>query len=313
MYMGRSTLLAACLFFCSGGALGEETREDPPPPSPPMPAPAPAPYSLPWQLRSVVPAHVVRSDTALASYREKDALGVTAASMLYASFKLSPEVAPFLRVAAVGNAPPGGSAALSLANPLLGIVYGARATDEIRFVLSLAATVPIGMGGGDQPDPATASATRAGVLARSAMDSAMFAVNDLAILPGVGMAWVADGATVQIEATLIELVRVRGESVQPDFAKTNFASGLHVGYFVLPVLSLGAELRYQRWLMPPAAVAADATGALADTLSVAVGLRGHFKLGNIWLRPGLAYARGVDAPMTTADYHVVQVDVPIVF
>ena len=51
-----------------------------------------------------------------------------------------------------------------------------------------------------------------------------------------------------------------------------------------------------------------------DTLTVAIGPRAHFQVGKgMFLRPGLAYARGLDKPLTDASYNMVQVDVPFYF
>lgn len=93
-------------------------------------------------------------------------------------------------------------------------------------------------------------------------------------------------------------------------------TGLHVGYFILPSMSVGTELRYQRWLDAPFAVERDPTGASRDTLTVAVGPRLHLEVGSVgWLRPGVSYQRGLDRPLAAAnpDYHIVQIDVPFLF
>lgn len=139
----------------------------------------------------------------------------------------------------------------------------------------------------------------------------MFAVNDLTVFPGVDLAYVAGGWTVQAEVTLLQLTRVRGEEVQPDASKTNFTSGLHLGRQLGPNLSFGAEVRYQRWLNPPKAVT---TRGPLDTFTFAFGPRLHFKLDeHLVVRPGLAYARAFDEPMLAQGYDVVQLDVPVAF
>lgn len=273
----------------------------------------PAPYALPWQLRPAAVANVVRSDTAFAFHRnDAGEGGTTVASMLLGSWKITPAMAPFVRLGMVRNAPPGAEAATSVVNPAFGGTWLIQLRPELRLALVFGLTLPIGMGGGDSPDAATAAATRSGVLARSGMDNAMFAVNDVAVFPGVDLAWVRDGFTIQAEATVLKLTRVRGDDVQPDEHRTNFTSGLYVGWFASPALSLGAELRFQRWLSTPAAVAADA--ALRETVSIGVGARAHLKLsGATWIRPGLAWARGLDEPMSGRGYNIVQVDVPVSF
>lgn len=276
----------------------------------------PAPYSLPWQLRPAMAVSVVRSDTTVAMYEKPGkepgsaAEGTyTVASMLLASYKVTPEFAPFLRLGVVNT--PDGTGVTNLAT---GATLAVPLGGAVRVAMFLGVAIPIGSGGGDAPDAKVLGAVRSGVLARSAMDNAMFAVNDLTVFPGIDVAYVAHGLTVQIEATFLALSRVQGEKAQKDASKTNFTTGLHVGYFFQPWLSAGAELRYQRWFGAPAAVAADATGDSRDNVSFAIGPRGHFKVGSrVWLRPGIAYARGLDLPMSKAGYNMVQIDLPVVF
>jgi hypothetical protein len=284
----------------------------PPPAVGPIAAP-PAPYSIPWQLRPALAVNVVRSDTAVAFYEGAASnAGTTVASTILASYKVTPEITPLVRLGIVQNSPPSGGAALSFLNPVIGGVYAMKPIPELRLALFLGIAAPFGQGGGNAPDPDQALATRSGVLARSAMDNAMFAVNDVVVFPGADLAWVADGLTVQVEMTVLQLTRVRGAGLQPDASRTNLTAGLHVGFFFLPQLSVGAELRHQRWLSTPAAVERDAS--LRDTTTVAIGPRAHIKLGEtLWLRPGIAYARGIDQPMTTSKYNIVQFDLPLVF
>ena len=94
--------------------------------------------------------------------------------------------------------------------------------------------------------------------------------------------------------------------------------GLHAGYFLLPFLSVGAELRYQRWLSTPTRLVmgtkTDIPSANKDTTTVAIGPRAHFAVGRgMFLRPGISYARALDAPLSGSSYNIVQVDVPLVF
>ncbi len=282
--------------------------------APPVTAkPKPVPYSLPWQLRPVTAGNVVRSDTAVAMTTGADgSSGTTVASMLLVSYKVLPNFAPLVRVGYVNNNPSGDAAAgQSLVNPVVGGTYTFVLSPELKLGAFLGVAVPVGMGGGNTPDAPTAAAARSGILARSAMDNAMFAVNDLTVFPGVDLSYQKAGFTVQAEATVLQLTRVRGEDVQADASKTNFTSGLHVGYFFHPMFSLGGEVRHQRWIVPPAA--AKGTPAMHNT-TAAVGPRFHFKLGDgYWLRPGIAYATGFDKPMTASRYQIVQVDLPLAF
>ena len=105
---------------------------------------------------------------------------------------------------------------------------------------------------------------------------------------------------------------VRGDNVDKDESRTNFTTGLHVGYFIAPVFSIGAEIRHQRWLSTPASIVGKEN--LRDTTTFAIGPRLHFQLAEkVWLRPGIAYARGLDKPMTDMNYNIVQLDVPLAF
>jgi hypothetical protein len=278
----------------------------------PSPASAdPPPYSLAWQLRPAAAGNVLRSDTAFAMYADADGDGATVASTFLASYKVTPTLAPLFRIAVSYDDPAAAEGATSMSNPLLGVTWAPKVAAPFKVGVFGAVTIPVASGGGNSPDAQTAT-NRSAVLARSAMDNALFAVNDVTPMAGIGVAYVEGGLTVQAEVTLLELIRVRGDEVQPDRAKTNFTSGLHAGYFPLPWLSVGAELRYQRYLTTPMFV--EANPAARDTVSAAVGVRGHVKLsGKRWLRPGIAYSRGLDDPMSGRSYDVVQIDVPYAF
>lgn len=308
-------------------------------PAPAPAPPAPPPYSLPWQLRPTLAVTVLRSDTAFAFYKPKgaDAGGTTIASMLLGAYKLTDSFSPMVRLGVVSNSPPTPAGApdpesgFSFINPVLGGTYLLKLSPELKLALFLGVTIPVGGGGGDKPDPTTLAATRAGIPARSAMDNAMFAVNDFTVFPGVDLAFQKSGFTVQGELTLLQLFRVKGDKgdptaaapippPNPDSSKTNFTMGLHAGYFFIPQLSAGVELRHQRWLSTPKAVKLDealpdaAQLGLRDTTTMALGLRAHFKVGDTtWIRPGIAYVRGLDDPMSVNEYNILQLDVPVVF
>jgi hypothetical protein len=279
-------------------------------PTPPVPPP---PYSLPWQLRPVVAGNVVRSDTAVSFYENGGKDASTVASTLLMSYKVLPKLAPMIRLAYVHNDPgvaPG--AGNALVNPLVGATYQLDLAPGLRMGLFLGVTVPIGQGG-DKPAgmDSTAAAAGAGINARSAMDNALFAVNFMTVIPGFGIAYTGGGFTAQLEATFLQLTRVRNSDVERDSSRTNFTSGLHLGYFVIPQLSFGGELRFQRWLSEPAMLTMFPNRR--ETLTFAVGPRAHFKLGNKWLRPGIAYAQGIDDPMKARKDRIVQIDLPFVF
>jgi hypothetical protein len=289
-----------------------------------------SPYSQPWQLRPAAAATAARVDSMFAGY--DNALGkgggFTVAPTLTASYKVPGTgdgwagLAPLVRFAAVNDSPPaGGTGGFAIVNPAVGATYVLRLPAGLRAGGFLGATIPVGMGGGDTPSAGVTDARSAGQFARSQLDDSLFAVDDFALFPGVDVAWVGSGFTVQAEATVFQLWRVRGSGVNPatgkapdpDANKTNFTTGLHVGYFIIPLLSIGAELRYQRWLVEPLAVQKGTTSV--DNSTFAVGPRLHVPLGGgIKIHPGVAYAQGINNPMNSPfNYRIVQIDVPITF
>ncbi len=273
--------------------------------------PSPPPYSLPWQLRPAAAANVVRSDTSSGFRSIGGNAGTTVVTLLTASYKITPDLAVLVRGGFVTDSPPLKDEANAFLNPALGATYAVKLGSGFRLAPFLGLALPLGNGGGNTPDPAVRAALGAGILTRSSMDNALFAVNYLTPFPGVDLAWVYKGLTVQAELTLLELLRVRGDLVDKDSTRTNFTSGVHVGYFLIPELSAGAELRYQRWLKNSGISESDAR---RDTATVAIGLRAHFQLSDtMWLRPGAAYVQALDAPMTDQSYRVAQLDLPFAF
>ncbi|HYP99611.1 MAG TPA: hypothetical protein VER96_13145 [Polyangiaceae bacterium] len=302
------------------------------PPEEPAPAPAPLeepakpaatkpkppPYSLPWQLRPVAPATVIRLDTAFVFY--DDAVtgknGAAQATSLLGSYKVIPDLAVIARVGLVHNTPPDPASppakeATSILNPVLGGLYGLKLSPDFKLGLFLGVTIPVGSGGGDNPNKDKATANTTGAMARSMMDNAMFATNYFTVFPGVDVAYVHGGLTVQAEATIFQLAKTRGPDTL-DKSNTNFTTGLHAGYFVLPMLSLGAEIRHQHWLSTPAQVKKDDKFRAQTTF--AIGPRFHFKLSEkVWFRPGIALALPIDDPMNRRDFKIAQLDLPISF
>lgn len=290
-------------------------------PAPTAEPPPPPPYSLPWQLRPAAATTSLRLDTAFAFYEDPGThnSASTIVPILSFSYKVIKGLAPIVRLGVVSNSPPDPAAGamaqesgFGFLNPVLGGTYVLDLSKDLRLAFFLGLTIPVGSGGGDHPDPGQKLARSMGIPARSAMDNAMFAVNDFTFFPGVDFAFVSGGFTAQAEATLFQLTRVRGSVDQPDSSRTNLTMGLHAGYFFIPMLSLGAEIRHQRWLSTPKAVAA--APATRDTSTIAVGPRFHFQVSKgKWLRPGIAFAFPIDQPMTKSSYKIVQLDIPFVF
>ena len=176
------------------------------------------------------------------------------------------------------------------------------------------------MGGGSTPDAAASGANAAGIAARSAMDNAMFGVNYLTVIPGVDFAYIDYKLTVQVETTLLELLRVKGSDAtailarrRPDQLDGGRARG---------ILRPADALPRRRAPLPALAVDADAHRD-GHQVGHPHGQHGHRQLrrrpalplqGRPDLaRPGISYAQVVDCPFSDSHYKVVQIDVPFVF
>jgi len=228
--------------------------------------------------------------------------------------KVGSSVALLGRFLYVNNNPPetgGEPEGSAISNPLVGATFLKSRPGGGKGALFLAATLPIGTGGGDSPEPGQSEAHSRGIAVRSAMDNALFAVNYMALVGGLTLARVTPGITLQLEATLLQLFRVRGPESQ-DEARTNFTAGAHLGRSLRPWISAGLELRYQRWLSDAAPARNDPSAR--ETVTLAVGPRFHFRLGGSkWIRPGVSLSWPLDNPLSGQGYRMVQLDVPVAF
>jgi hypothetical protein len=295
--------LSAALILGSGGSIA--LAETPP---------ASQAYTAPFGIRGAPPLTTVRSDNVVAAYQDgKGDSGATVVSLVFASWRLAPELCAGVRIGYVHNDAPGGGSGSAVTNPILSTMYSLSLPLGLRLSMSLGLGLPVGSGGGNTPDTSAAQAQKSGILARSAMDSALFAVDDWSIIPGADLAWVLGDLTLQLEATLAALFRGRGERVQPDSTKLNSMTALHAGYRLFPIVSLAGELRFQHWLAPPKAASVDPS-RLESQASFAIGPRFHLELADgLSLHPGLSYGRGIGYQMDAAHYQLLQIDVPVVF
>jgi hypothetical protein len=330
-----------------------ETAEVAPPPPPPAPKKAAAPYTLPFHLRPIGAVNVIRLDNVLGFYDVTDSTvkggtgnslkGMKEVSILNAGYRFAKDFgilarigvannfpdkeAPTPALAAAGTKPKNGYA---LTNGLLFVAYTPTFLGgDLRTAFYLGVTAPIGSGGGGYGDADARGVNASSGLIRSNMDGALFLVNDVSVIPGIDIAYVKYGLTVQLEATYLEIMRARaGEQgtpgYQPEVTKRNFVSGLFVGYSIIPQLSAGVELRYQRWLKPPhgirnvrdsdhAAYNKEVGDLQIHNMTVALGVRGNFKIGEkTFFRPALSYAMGVMGQIADQKYHLIQLDLPFV-
>lgn len=325
-------ITALCILFAAGLVVDLASADEPSPASPSGAAPVaaastetpkkppPPPYSLPWSLRPAIAATVLRADAAIALQDN----ATTFASTYLGSYKLVPNFAGLVRFATVHNAPDHASSSTAVSNPLVGATFTPQLAPGLRLPLFVGVTLPFGSGGGNPsntvPDargklapPGAYAAEAAGIYARSAMDNALFAVNYVGFIVGAGVAYMTHGLTLQAEVTVLQFARMRGSLIDKDEARTNFTSGVHVGYTIAKPLTVSAEVRYQRWLSTPGAVVTD--DSKRDQMTVGLGVRTRVDAvaDKIILRPGVAYFNGIDDPMGKAGYHIIFVDLPVSF
>jgi hypothetical protein len=278
--------------------------------------------SIPWQLHPVTTHNIARIDTSAAVFDDpNNNLDIASTTMMSASYRLDDRWAPMLRLGVTANDAPG--AALdgsSLANPLIGATF-----TRGRIAGFAAIALPIGTGGGNAPDPRAARTNQASRTARPA-DDVMFDVNYVTMIAGADVALAKHGFTAQAEASLQQSIRARGAASADgtDAARTRAAIGAHIGTAVGSRVSLGVDLRYQRWLSHPTQLDAmtgeRAPIAAADlsSLTLTAGARVHVRIGKTSVRPGLSYTRGLGATLlgpsiVTNRTNAVTFDLPVLF
>mgnify|MGYP001296037251 CR=1 FL=1 len=321
----------AAVWLSAFAALADEPAPEPARPAAgPTAAEKKAKYALPYAMRPAIAPNLVRIDASYAG-SEVEAAGRTTkfavvSSILTAGYKPIPSLpdlgfyvrGAFVKYSVSPETTPSTNGS-AFSNPLFFALYTPEIAPKFRLPLFVGLTAPIGSGSGNDPDKAKRAAVGSGIYSRQAMDNALFATNYMTPTVGAGLAWVDKGWTVQAEATVLFLRRVKGEKLD-DSARTNFTAGLNAGYQVLPFLTVSAELHYQRWLSTPTMVtrdeakpSADRLG-LRDQLTAGVGVRANLPLDkSTILRPGLAYFRGLDDPMAKQKYSIIQLDVAVAF
>lgn len=290
-----------------------------------QPAPDALEVSLPWQLHSLTTASVVEASSGVAVFRDPQGnVDIAETTTLAASYRLTDRWAPTLRLAVTANDAPGAALdGASFGSPIAGVRY-TRELHPWRFAVRAALAIPIGTGGGNTPDPRAARTNAAAITARPA-DEAVFAVNYATAIVGADVAYVTHGFTAQAEMTLLQSVRVRGDTtvVGSDARRTRGTAGVHLGMFLGTRVSLGADLEYRRWLSHPEML--DTPGdpripsALEQpaTVTASIGARVHVRVGSTAVRPGLSITRGFAGPTPamaiTTQTSAVAISIPVEF
>jgi hypothetical protein len=232
-------------------------------------------------------------------------------SIVTGMYKIAPSWGISARVGVMDNQPSVGPSGTTVTSPMLIGTY-ALALDDWRLAFGFGVSAPIGSGGGNNPDPGVALANKQANYARSAYDGPLFNPNNTYLTPSADVAYVAHGLTVHYDLALSQAFRVQGDLKTPDSSVTTLLTGLHVGYFVVPMFSIGAEMRYQRFLTTFTPLCTS-TSSQCDNLTIAEGVRLHFKTGKNYFRPGLSLTQGLRGPVADQGFEVVQLDLPVSF
>jgi hypothetical protein len=263
-------------------------------------------FALAFAVRPWAPPNLVRLDSAFLF----DSKQTTSVPTITVGAKLHADVGLYARGAAVANTPDGEPQRAGFGNPALLGLWSPEVAPKTRAPLFLGVALPLGDGGGDKPEADQRAALGTGIYARQAMDNALFAPNYYAVAVGAGVSRVANGLTLQAEATVFELFRARGAAMDAEATRTNLTCGINAGYALTSFLNVNVEAHYQHWLSTPAPVARDSS--LRQQLTAGGGVRFTIPLDGAVLRPGIGYFRGIDAPMASTGAHVVQLDFPVV-
>jgi hypothetical protein len=282
------------------------------PPETYQPSQPKPPYTAPFQLRGVIPKNGVRIDTTLGLYHAGNSNAQVTVMLLSGQWRVFEPLALQVRWGIDSNQTGNAASRTGMLNPTVGALIGTALGSNFRLAWSVTIGLPIATGGGDNAEPEQAALQRQGALARSAMDNTSFAVNDVGFPTGMSLAYLKGGVTAQIDATVIPSVRMKAENTQPDSSKVNSTYGFFLGYLLVHELSLGIELRYQRFLSTPAAVAKDES--TRDNLSLAFGPRFVLDLTDtVSMRPAVTYGHGLRGPISEQSFQLVQLDIPISF
>ena len=254
----------------------------------------------------------MRIDTVVAPYQYQEANALETVLFVSAQIRLSPIVGLQARWGIVNNRVASGDQnRTGIVNPQIGAMVAFPIGPFFRFAASTSVGLPFASGS-DPDDTDGQLLQRQAMLARSAMDNNAFTPNDLGVPTGLSLAFIHRGVTAQVDGTIIPSGRVRHTGAEGDSARVNSTFGFFLGYMFVPEFSLGAELRYQYFILPPPIV--DKDPSARDNLSAGAGMRFDIELSDTsHMRPGLCLSTGLSGYVEQQSFHMVQFDVPISF
>jgi hypothetical protein len=227
----------------------------------------------------------------------------TLLTVLSGSYQWTSAFSTFGRVGTVSNSSSDEANAIGAANPALGVSLQFAIGKHIKVGGLSGITIPIGSGGGNSPSPAAFRAWTNSV----DWGGAMFAVNHVDIFNGVRGAYTLGDLTLSFETTLHELIRVRGESVDPIGAAASVTgTTATVSYALLPQLLLSTAISETRFWNTPIYIQQSPDSRVDYFFSA--GASTTIKIGNFEVDPGLVYARALDLPLTKENFQVVELD-----
>jgi hypothetical protein len=233
----------------------------------------------------------------------------TVLSVLTASYDLTDRWGAFARLGLVDNDPATGEAGRGMSNPALGFTYGRPLSDRYRLGLTLGVVLPLGSGGGDDPDPAVLNA----MLVATDWGGPMYGPDHLTPYVGASLTRSAGPLTLRARSTLYDANRVKGEKADPIGPTVIFTSSdLLADYSINDRMSVFTQLAQTYYHNTPPFVAADAT-ARADHYLVG-GVSFNFKLANgRSFQPSLAYGEAIDQPKTRRTFRLLELGTKLSF
>ena len=278
----------------------------------PTPKPKAEPYPSLFMMGSPTPGTGVKADATLATFSKDGNPGLASVFLVSGGYKITDSFGVRLRLGVDRVAVDGADTKVGFLNPDIGAVYAWRLGRWLRLGVGLTLRLPLGSGGGNDGDPDLVAAHKSASLARSSMEGSMYSVNDFSTGYTVNFAYVGHGLTAQAQSSIFTSFRARGDEVQSDTFKASWTQYVGLGYFIIPALSIGTELRYQRYVSTPSSVEKDPSAR--QNLTVAGGLRAHFKVSDsVSIKPGASYAHGLVGPVSTGDYNMFELDLPVSF
>lgn len=265
---------------------------------------SPAPYDWPFRARSAEISSFVRTDVAMAtSHQGREGRHEYAMTQLASvGIAVTDWLAPYVRGGWAFQHDRFDVEGAIFANLELGAAAFTPISREVRLGGHFAVFVPTGSGRGPSAPSFELAAQQEGARARLGTDSSLFLTHHGGISASIAIAYVHAGLVAQMEIGLEGLWRIEG----PEDGALAPAGAIHLGYFVLPELSLALELTHHQWAGGRAYL-----GTPASITSVLLGARAHVAIDRVTLRPGASYSHALGGQLAEIHHHVLQLDLVI--